>query len=247
MMKKISIATIGALLIALGSTVTAQAATIVFQTKGADSGDNLRNGENDFFSVFFEEGLEDSFIKSVTFDLTTDPNGFFRFSPLPEIGEGDGVSIANITEAILGDGEKTITSFVVNNEFTPPTDTLDGRIRIITPIFADGTFNPGDTFTFGANTTVVGNGDLPFRDRENPEAQVDRLDPGGDFAGVNVSVVLSNRKNSATATGSFEFVDAETAIALVNIPEPIPEPTTIFGLFAVGGLGASLLKNKQKH
>lgn len=245
-MKKISIATIGALLIALGSTVAAQAATIVFQTKGADSGENINNGENDFFSVFFEDGLEDSFIKSVTFDLTTDPNGFFRPNPLPEIGNGD-ISITNITQVIGGDGEKTVTSLVVDNQFTPPTDTLDGRIRILTPVFADGTFNPGDLLTFGINTTVVGNGDLPFRDRENPDAQVDRLDPGGDFAGVNVSVVLSNGKNSATATGSFEFVDAETAIALVNIPEPIPEPTTIFGLFAVGGLGASVLKYKQKH
>ncbi|NES02148.1 MAG: PEP-CTERM sorting domain-containing protein [Okeania sp. SIO2F4] len=247
MMKKISIATTGALLIALGSTVAAQAATIVFQTKGADSGENINNGENDFFSVFFKDGLEDSFIKSVAFDLTTDPNGVFRFSPLPEIGEGDGVSIANITEAILGDGEKTVTSLVVDNEFTPPADTLDGQIRILGANFADGTFNPGDTFTFGANTTVVGNGDLPFRDRDNPDAEVDRLDPGGDFAGVNVSVVLSNGSNSATATGSFDFVDVETAIAVLNIPESIPEPTTIFGLFAVGGLGASLLKNKQKH
>ncbi|MEB3341645.1 PEP-CTERM sorting domain-containing protein [Okeania sp.] len=105
--------------------------------------------------------------------------------------------------------------------------SLDGQ-QLLTLDFADGAFTTGETLMFGMNTNNVGPG---------------FFDPGGDFglAGVTFDVTLSN---GTFGTGTFERQSRRRSVAVANIldPEPVPESSTVLGLFAILGMSGFSLK-----
>lgn len=99
--------------------------------------------------------------------------------------------------------------------------------------FQNGAFAVGEKFIFGVDTDKLN--PLPF------------ADPGGDFglSGVTFDVKLSN---GTFGTGMFNKKNIFKSVAVANItdPEPVPESSTIVGLFAVSVFAASSLKRLRQ-
>ncbi|MEM1167947.1 MAG: PEP-CTERM sorting domain-containing protein [Cyanobacteria bacterium P01_H01_bin.35] len=108
---------------------------------------------------------------------------------------------------------------------------LSNNSQTATVIFVDGAFTLGETLEFGVDT-----------DRVGPGGFFDIFDPGIDFglADITFSVLLSDGRSG---TGIFEiesFIPSKS-VAVVHVPEP----TTVFALFAMGSLSAFSLKRSR--
>ena len=220
-LKKLSIAA-GATLMAVSAAGAAQAATVSFTAQGLDSGINAALTRNNFFSVSFDAAPVGTFINSVVFDLSPDSNAAFDITPGLLSPGGLGFPFAVGTSTGL-------SAIDITSSLSPDNKQL-------TLNFASGAFAVGDLLRFGIDTDGVGPSILG----------IDLLDPGVDFglAGVKVSANLSD---GGSGTGTFSvasFIPSKSTVTL-DI-KPVPEPASVFGLLAIGALGAtSKLKRKK--
>lgn len=153
-------------------------------------------GQNDFFRVSFDEGPADTFIKSVTFDLTETleaiSDAYFDpielgFDATPKVGLASGINLGDISFSPVERGTGPLG-------FGPSSLTIS---------FAPGSFGLGDFFTFGADSNAVGSDSLDFLAFLNP-VFMDNVtlfnDTGADFAnaGVRFLVELESGETSSS-------------------------------------------------
>jgi hypothetical protein len=168
-----------------------------------------------YYSVAYTSGV--SFIQSVTFDLRADVGGFFDF-------DGDLGSLNSQTIPVLGtltglapnDVSYVFSNFVGGNSLRPATLTFN---------FAPGSFGPGDSFSWGADTE--------FFVRDNPT-------PGGVFGegGAIFSALLESGQSSSLPFSRINEFASVASISICPCPVPLPPALLLFGsgLLGVWGL-----------
>ncbi|MDY7016452.1 MAG: PEP-CTERM sorting domain-containing protein [Cyanobacteriota bacterium] len=214
---KLALIAAGTAVTSLGMADVARGARLTFQARGFDSGINAARDRNNFFGVAFNNAPVGTFVESITFNLSPDPNAFFDITPGFPGGPGFDFEVGNTNGITAGD----------------ITRSLSPNRRRLTLNFANGAFTAGDSFRFGIDTDRVGPSILGL----------DFLDPGVDFglAGVKVSAVLSNGTSGMTRFKPVSFIRPSKSIAKLKIkdPEIVPEPASVVGLLAVAAIGAS--------
>lgn len=217
--KKLLFTAVGTAFFAL-SAGTAEAATVMFMTEGADSGINSAIDRNDFFQVSFTNGPSNLFIEQLTLDLSPDSDAFFDFGGgfFSPGGFGFPPALSNNSDIVGADIDNTV---------------LSADLKTLTTTFVGGAFGVGETLEFGVDTDFVGPGIGLFG----------LIDPGAAFglADITFSVQLSDGRSG---TGTFEvesFFKPSKSVASVHIPEP----TTVLALFTMGGLSAFSLKRSR--
>jgi hypothetical protein len=216
----LGLGTPGVVFMGLGTVgiTQAEAAVISADTTGVDSGANRVANANNFFGVSFDNGPVGTFLKSFTFDLSSDSNAFFTNLPVPSlsVGSSNGVSASDVNFAISSDRKS------------------------LKATLADGAFIAGESLRFGVNTDGVGPSILGI-DRFDLGADFGR-------AQVLFSTVLSNGTSGSAQFNVASLINPSRSVAVVNIadPQPVPEPFTILGSLAAGGFGV-VLRRKQKQ
>ncbi|NJR71284.1 MAG: PEP-CTERM sorting domain-containing protein [Synechococcales cyanobacterium CRU_2_2] len=194
---------------------------------------------NDFFKIGFNAGPLNTYIESITFDLSSDPDAafdsqdFFRYEALPKVGMTQGLSASDIS-----------FSAVTRNDDDNPNPT-----RLLKINFAQGSFGLGDFFSFGVDTNGVGSDVIAALAQLNSLTN-DKLstfnDTGADFgrAGIKFAVKLENGKSGE---GTFGVVNPVASAARVNIDNPtsVPEPGTVAGLLLLGAMSATRRRQRQ--
>jgi hypothetical protein len=120
------------------TTQAAAVEVILAETSGFD---NLTGP--DYYGVHYQPGGT-SFIQSVTFDISGDPDGFFDFDGADNFGNATAPVLSGITVGLTaGDITFSFSNFVGGNPAHP---------QVLTATFAPGAFGPGDSLHFAADT-----------------------------------------------------------------------------------------------
>lgn len=189
-----------------GSVVHAQA--VVAYTAGADTFTTPG-----LWGVHFAGGP--GFVQSVSFDLSVDTDAFFDFDGSSGYWDAVHPVLSGLDGILWVDITFSYSAFVGGSPSHPSLLTLN---------FAPGSFGPGDTLRFGADTDLF----------------VSDPAPGGVFGTAHVpfSVVM---ENGAAGTAPFQNVDTLTSFACVYIPEPAS-----LMMLALGG-GLTLPGKRHRH
>lgn len=222
LLKKLSMAAAGAALIALGAGGAAQAATIFADTTGTDN-----NEDPSFYGVSFLEGSLNSFIQSISYNLSVDPDAFFDF-------DGDSNFVDATAPVIDLSSLVGLTASDISFSFANPVGGDPDHPSLLTINFAPSSFGVGDSFRFAADTDFL----------------VSAPAPGSVFgiAGVPFSVTLENGTSGSTTFAQVSSTRSEATVFIDDTPTDVPEPASVLGLLAVSACGVgSTLKRKQKQ
>ncbi|MGD1807793.1 PEP-CTERM sorting domain-containing protein [Dapis sp. BLCC M126] len=213
--KKLLMTAVGTALVVF-SPGKAEAAKLIFTAQGEDSGIENAKERNKFFKLNYQEGPDNVYIEKFVFDLSPDPNAIFDFSNGNPGGSGFPFQVSQNSD---------ITDDDIKNYF------LSDDLQQLTVKFKDGAFSVSEVLKFGVDTDGIAGGG--------------KVDDGGDFgiADIAFRVTLSN---GTKGKGFFDKKDPLKSVAILYIadPQPVPEPTTVLGLFAISGLGAFSLKRQ---
>jgi hypothetical protein len=174
-----------------------------------------------YYSVAYTSG--GSFIQSVSFDLRADSNSFFDF-------DGDVGSLNSQATPVLGT-LTGLTSGDIGFIFSNLVSGIAGHPATLTFTFAPGSFGPGDSFSWGADTE--------FFVRDVPT-------PGGVFGeggAIFAAVIESGQSSSLPFFTINEFVSV-AAISICPCPVPLPPALLLFGS---GLLGVWGFKRRRKN
>jgi hypothetical protein len=196
-----------ALFLVLGTQpAPANAGTILADTAGADN-----YTTSNFYGVRnLTAGL---FIQSVTFNITADADGFFDFDGAGNFGGLTAPAIGTLVGLVAGDISFIPSNFVGGDNAHPAVLTIN---------FAPGSFGPGDSMRFSADTDFF----------------ISDPTPGGVFGqgGAIFSAVLESGQFGSTP---FIEIISDASVAPLSFCEPIPVPPALwlFGSGLVGLIG----------
>ena len=254
-MKNLSMATAGAALIALGTFGTAQAATVVVPNGLASIEGNTNNGFPFNLELF---GLSSQRYQQVfaasDFAFLSEPQLITQiaFRPDAEFGDPFSSTISNIlinlsTTSVAPDG---LSTTFANNVGADNTTVFSGQLSLSSadtgpatgPKDFDIVINLQNPFLYNPS---LGNLLLDVKNFSGePTTQFDAQFSEGD----PVSRTFSLTGNVNGSTGSIDSLGLVTQFTTAPVSTPVPEPTSVMGLLAMGTLGAGsrLLRKQQR-
>jgi hypothetical protein len=177
---------------------SADAALIMADTAGADNYTTA-----DFYGV--RNLSAESFIQSVTFDITADADAFFDFDGSASFNNATAPVIGALAGLAAGDISFAFSNFVGGIPSNP---------AVVTFTFAPGSFGPGDSLRFSADTDWF----------------VSDPAPGGAFGqgGAIFSAILESGQSGSTAFIKL-ITDASVAPIEISVPAPpVPVPAALW-------------------
>lgn len=249
-MKKLSMITTGAALIALGTFGTAQAATVVVPNGLASIEGNSNNG---FPFNLGAQRYQQVFAAS-DFASLSEPQLITQiaFRPDGSVGNPFSSTISNVlinlsTTSVAPDG---LSTTFANNNGADNTTVFSGSLPLSSadtgsaagPKDFDIVINLQDPFLYNPS---LGNLLLDVKNFSGERTtQFDAQSSGGD----SVSRIFSVTGNVNSSTGRMDSLGLVTQFTTASVPTPVPEPTSVMGLLAMSilGAGSRLLRKQQR-